>query len=44
MWSLKDNKTLYGWYNPIGWVAGGFETPESENARLLEIAKQIREE
>ena len=44
MMCLKDDLTQYGWYNPIGWVANGYESAADENARLLEIAKIIREE
>lgn len=44
MYCLKDHRTQYGWYNPIGWVAGGYDSPETENSLLLEIAKQVRSE
>ena len=43
MHCLKDDKTQYGWYNPVGLFAGGYETPEEENARLNEVFTQVRE-
>jgi len=44
MMSLRDERTQYGWYNPVGWVANGYESAADENSRLLQVAKIIREE
>ena len=44
MLCLKDDNAQYGWYNPVGYFAGGYETPEEESARLNEVLKQLKEE
>ena len=43
MYCLKDGRTQYGWYNPVGLFKGGYETPEQENARIFQIFKQVKE-
>ena len=43
MYCLKDGRTQYGWYNPVGLFKGGYETPEEENKRIFTIFKQVKE-